>query len=513
MSSIRILLLIGTLCQLSGCALFYNYDAISEKPLRGGLSEPIAPSGSTIQPALTMPLADLEEAANVAAGKVLPFSGNGNQRLAEFEVRDPIFHSCLLCGSIDANWNYTVSKPSRIKVSGGQDLLSIVLPARVEGRGGLGGDLAHLIAVDEKSFLAAANIDLGMRLRANRQYCLEVQADQPSYSWTDGPSVDVVGQNCLAGVCFGPLKVDIRDQIDPTIRQQLPTVAAGLQGAIPCGPIRESISKVWRGYSLPVKLPYQDLYLNISPKALYFPGLGVTTTDLVFAGRLDATVALEATPGSNAPLPLPINNPLPITPGRFSLAVPISTPYYTFEALATQLLQGRRYTAQTPIGNVTVLPRRVEVFPSGEKIALGISFEVQYQYLFLNTSGTIWLTAKPTTKDNGRRIRLEEIVVTRKFSSPIWEFASALLQEKVVAAAQDGFELDMNPPLSSAEADLTRIINEAGQSSGIALSAKDVKLSVGRILTNDKLFQLEALLDASVEAKLGSIRIREGAGQ
>lgn len=53
----------------------------------------------------------------------------------------------------------------------------------------------------------------------------------------------------------------------------------------------------------------------------------------------------------------------------------------------------------------------------------------------------------------------------------------------------------------------TAILAQAGQGSGIVFNAHDVALRIERILTNDQLFQVEVVLDATVDAQLGTLNL------
>jgi len=133
---------------------------------------------------------------------------------------------------------------------------------------------------------------------------------------------------------------------------------------------------------------------------------------------------------------------------------------------------------------------------------------VEFQYLFfLNTSGTVWLTAKPEALNSGKKIRLSNVKVTRKFSNPVWDIASALLDTKISEAVEKGFEVDLDEALSKDEADITSAINSAGLGGTVNLVARDVKLGAGRMLAAEKAFQVEVIFDALVEASLGSVSV------
>lgn len=497
------------LSSLSGCALvdaLRQYDAISEAPPKGGLQEPMRARASTLQPSLALPLSSLQSAANAAAAKLLPFTGGGSQRIGKIEIRDPIFNSCIFCESLDVNWRYTAGLAGPVAVSGGADLLSLTMPVRIDGGFGFGGFLAGLFGLNNKSVAAAAELSFRSRLRADRNFCPAFHDTTLDYRWLQGPEVEIVGQNCVLGACVGPWRYNFGSHIDPAIRAAIPGIVGELERAIDCAPVRAELQKVWRNHSVPVALPYAGtMYLNIAPKALYFPGLGVTAQDALLTGRLDALVSLDAAPAGTAALPLPVNEPLAIAPGRFSLAVPVSTRYYTFEALAKQELVGRFFTAQTPLGEISVQPTRIAIYPSGERLALGIGFVLRDPNSVFGTSATVWLSAKPLAVDGGKKIRLSDITVTRKFSNPLWNLASVLLQDTLAKAIADGFELDLHHNVGHAQRQLAAMLATAGQGSGIDFAARDIDLRVERIFTNDQLFQVEVVLDATVDARLGTL--------
>lgn len=504
------LLAIVTL-QLSGCALFYRYEAISEQPQREASNVPLLPRASTIQPALTVPLTLLQDAANAAAGKVLPVENEGVERVASLEIMKPWpFSGCWICEHLDVKWHFALKQPSPVTVEGLDDQLVVGIPAALDGGAGFKGEIAKWLSMSDKSFGAAVVVDFRSGLAADEKYCPTLTGIKLRYRWTTEPYVQLVGRNCVFGYCFGPWNLEFTDPIDEKVKPQLQNVSSTLQQKIPCQPIRDQLAKAWKTYSFPVKVPYQQLHLNVSPQALYFPGLGVTATDVVFSGRLDANVSLDPAPIPVETLPLPPNKPLPISPGKFSLSVPVSTQYYTFSALAKQELDKQKFRASTSLGEVAITPTKVELYPTdnGTALALGVSVAVEFQYLFfLNSSGTVWMTARPEAINGGRSVRLTDIKLTRKFSNPIWNIASVVLEDKVTKAIRDGFQLDLDVPLTKAEADITAAINGAGQGSAVSLSAHDVKISAGRMLANDKAFQLEALFDAIVDASLGRVSL------
>ena len=512
--ALRACVLIIAASQLGGCAFFYRYSAISEQPARLPANEPLQPRASTIQPALSMPLVTFETAANTATGKVLPVRVVGEETIAKVRIEKPWpFSGCLICESLDAKWNYTVSQPAPITVTGEpvQNKLVVNVSGALSGGAGFGGEIAKWLSLSNKNFDAAVEVRFESGLAADQNFCPTLTGIYLKYRWLTPPRVELIGRSCVLNglACFGPWNLEFEGAVDNSIKPKIGEVKDLFQQNIPCAPVREALAKAWRPYSFPVKVPYQQLHLNIVPQALYIPGLQVTNTDAVLSGRLDANVSLDPEAVSTTPIPLPANKPAPISPGSFSLAVPVSTLYYTFEALAKQELDRAKFITNSPLGRVRLTPTKVELYPTdnGQKLALGVSVAVEFQYLFfMNTSGTVWLTAKPEAVDGGRKVRLSEVKVTRKFANPIWDVASVLIEDQVTRAIRNGFEMDLSQPFSKAEGDITDLVNNAGQD-GVKLTASDVKIGIGRMLANEKAFQVEALFDAKVDASLGKVTL------
>jgi hypothetical protein len=494
---------------LSSCAWFdflHRYDAISEPPVKGGTDLVLEPRASTIEPSVRLPVAALQSAGNNAASKVLPFSASGRENLASWDLRDPIFHGCIFCGSLDADWSYTAGLSRPISVSGAQDRISITIPAGLNGRAGLAGDIANLFSLSGKNLSAQVEANLRTGFSADRRYCPAASGVTLDYRWLQGPEVEVIGQNCAFGLCVGPWAYNFAGSVDPEIRKRLPQMVAGLESAIPCEPVRDGLGKVWKRYGFPVELPYLGrMFVNVTPTALFIPGVRVDTQDLTFSGRLDAVVSLQSTAIGEEPLPLPENTAAPTSPGRFELNVPIETPYAALERLMQQAVLGRSYRLETPLGWITVRPKNIELYPSRDEVAIGIAFVLDYDRYLLGTSGTVWFAGKFDASSDGKRIQISKMAMTRKFTNPIWTIASALFEGEVQKAVADGFVLDLSQPLQDVESQVTAALSHSGEGLGVNVNASNVSIGVGRIATGAERLQVEGQFRATVQAAVEQV--------
>lgn len=502
-------LVLGGAYFLTGCSLFdfvHDYENISAPPKEGGAGAQFPPRPSTIQPVVHVPLTQLQAAANKAVSEVLPINDSGRQPIARWEIEWPWPASgCIFCGNLDADWEYNAGLNGGITISGSENRFAIKVPARIDGKVGLNGEIAELLSLNGKRFRAAANLSFESGFTVDKEFCPKAKDTKIGYEWTDGPVFQIFGRSCALGLCVGPWDYNISRYLDPKIRSNIAKLERGLNDEIPCEPLRGELQKIWATRSFPITLPYEEkMYVNIRPLSLHIPDASVDSHNLSVMGRLDATVAVEGAPIEEQSIPLPPNSATDISPGKFSLAIPVSTKYYTLESLAKQQVIGRKFSADTPLGGIVIRPKKVKIYPSGDKLAIGVSFVLDYKYRVFNTSGTVWFAGSPESANNGKAIQIQDISVTRKFSNPIWTAASILLEGKVKEALADGFLIDLSEPMANAEKQLTDALQKAGEDNGFLLQARDVKIGVGRILTANEALQVEGLLDAVVEASLST---------
>lgn len=499
----RWIVVVVMLASLPGCALFdfaHRYQAISEPPTQGGVAAPMPVQASSLQPVVHVPLASIESAANIAASTVLPIHGQGRERIGEWRVEAWPF-GCVLCVALDVDWQYDAGLTGPIRVTGGSNLLGITLPFRVSGKAGLNGDIAKILSLNGKNIVAAADISFQSGFAPDLRFCPRVKSVSLKYAWTEGPSVQIIGKNCLGNLCVGPWNYNVDHYIDPELRAAIPKLTQGLDQNLPCEPVRGELAKIWSTRSFPITVPYEKLFVNLTPTALYIPEVQVDTQRLSVMGRLDAMVSVDNQPIAEKPLALPSNTPAPITPGLFSFAIPVSTRYYTLEALAKGQLLGRTFSASTPLGGIAVRPKSIRIFPSGESVAIGVGFVLDYQYKIFNTSGTVWFSARPVV-ENGKVLRLADIRITRRFDNPIWAVASFLLEDRVQGAISNGIVIDLTQTLTNAEQQVTASLNGASQGQGFDINAHDVSIGIGRILTADPALQVEGLFRATVDVTM-----------
>lgn len=489
---------------LSGCSIFRTYKDISEKPIEGGLDVKPKVSVSSIEPVLKVPVKLFDKTANNLASNIQPIIGNGR------EVVGRIYIKHIIDEYIHGIYKYDGGLYDQIKFRGGDDYIYFNLPLYLNGQVGLSGDLAKLFSLNKKNFNAKLNIDTKSKLNVDENYCIKPESTSIAYEWKEGPQFELMGESCIRifGIkkCIGPWRLNLEKYIDKDLKEEKERAENAINQTVLCSPIRDNLTKVWANYSSPVDIPYLGKrYLNISPEALSIPRLRTDAENYVVSGKLESKVAIQEEPLPNVKLELPVNKPYTGMPGKFHIILPVESKYYTLNALITQELVGKVIVSDTPLGQAKLTPKKVYLYPSNDKIVIGLSFLLGTEKWLFDTSGTVWLMGSLKSSEDGKKILISNLKVTRKFTNPIWNVASVLLQDKVTEVISKGFELDLSKQIAEVEMQVRNELAKFGNNSKVDLLIKDVNISIGDIVTAKDLLHVEGVFDATIEANLNEI--------
>jgi hypothetical protein len=166
------------------------------------------------------------------------------------------------------------------------------------------------------------------------------------------------------------------------------------------------------------------------------------------AGRLNTVVGKEPPPPAADPLP-PLGGKVQ-NAGSFSIRLPALLEYSGIEEKLKSSLVGRRL--QLPQG--TIVPTDFSVYPSGDKLVLGVSFQGEGAGWWPDTSGTIYLAGKPAYDAATQLFRVEQFDFTRKLSNPVVAAAAWVLQDSLRDQLQQRLVYDLTETIDRAQSDL-----------------------------------------------------------
>jgi hypothetical protein len=229
-----------------------------------------------------------------------------------------------------------------------------------------------------------------------------------NYNWTDTPHVDLLGQ-----------RIDLTEQADAKLRPLIAKLERELPGELGKLGVRKSISNAWASAFTVVSLNAENpqVWMRITPQALQYGGYRIDEGHLRLRLGMRAVTETHVgyRPAPPAASPLPPLERLANTPGDVSFFIPVFADYHVLEPVLMQALRKRSVRPFDVPGFDPVRARfdRVRIYGTENgKIAVGLTFAALEQGSGKPTYGTVWMTGKPVTQTNSRRVGFDDLRVS-----------------------------------------------------------------------------------------------------
>jgi len=474
------------------------YEAYRAHNLR--LSEEPALAGQAIEAPTRMtvlgvradvPLDVIRSAANQAVPKNYSFSGNGPDiggtvnlggwNVVKFKV------------SVGTHYEGSVSR-GEFAVTGSGNTVVAALPIRIEGKGGLRGDGARMLGLNAKNFRAALVIRVRATIDINPDWTPAVKI-VPELEWTDSPKVEIATRAW----------VDIRHHVEKPMRDQLDAVATKIRESISPDMIKREVEKVWRIYSMPVtSIGGVQAWAHVVPVDVGTSGLTVAKDQLQLGVTLKAhtEVSTDASPRAELP-PLPALKRSPVEPGHLNLGVPIRVGYDALRTAVLAEVANKEFSA--PVGKdakVSMIIKDVVMYPAGERIVVGLSFEANMPGRLFDATGKVFLTGKPVAENEGTLVRLTDVGFFRRLDNPVWGVASVLLEGEIKKAIEDGARIDLASEIAKRAAEIKAGLADPAKTHGVKVTVRDLKAGIDYIVPASKEIAMLIAVDAGIDTEL-----------
>lgn len=228
------------------------------------------------------------------------------------------------------------------------------------------------------------------------------------YAWTNAPHVDLLGQ-----------RINLTEQADRKLFPLISQLERELPAELGKLGVRKSISNAWASAFTTVLLNAENpqVWMRITPQALQYGGYQIDRGHLRL--RLGMRAVTETYVGYRPAPPtvtsLPPLEHLASTPGNVSFFVPVFADYHVLEPVLMKALRKRSLRPFDVPGLDPVRARfdRVQIYGTENgKIAIGLTFAAQQQGSDKLTHGTVWMTGKPVTQANSRRVGFDDLHVS-----------------------------------------------------------------------------------------------------
>ena len=479
-------------------------ELLSQRPQRAALATQFEARTSTMAPSIDVTYKALGEAANAAADS---FAGpaTGRSRIGcqnvGFGGSTPV-KVTLFKGCADYDWRINASRNGGITFKRAGDGIEVDIPVKFAGDGNFVGELAKSIQTPPKPFNGSFVVSISGMLRVGKDFCPRIEQGQAHFAWETSPDIELVGHTCLAlghdlKACVGPWKFPAGRMMTGQINHALQGQIDEINKKIPCDQIRNQLQQVWKTWSIPVPITNPPVYVALQPKALSVPGVIATDDGIRLIARLDATTAVSANkPPDLPPTHLPENSPISGPAGRFSVAVPLPIPYPALGEGGAERLKGKPIRA----GGAAITPLGVEIFPSKDKLAVGVTFRADVRRTMSGKTGTVWFTATPMIDNNGHAVRLANLTMTGKTNSRLWPAVAAPVNSELPKVIGATYGYDFSWLVRDAKTKLDQAIANPKNTANVKINISNDDLHLGRTAMLPQNFVVEGHFDADVTA-------------
>lgn len=483
---------------LAGSALAYkayeDHNArLSIEPKRSANMGKLSPRETKLALRADIPLSLVRDAANRAIPTDFSFAGNGPDvggtinpggwGIVKFDVK--------------AGTRYEgVVRRGELSVTGSGNTVVVALPVQVSGNGGFRGDGARMLGLQAKNFRAALILRVRLTVDVNSDWTPAIAAT-PELEWTQSPSVEIVSRAWI----------DIRNHVDKPLREQLNGMAANIREAIPADIIKREVGKAWRIYSISMeKAVGFDAWAHIVPTEIGTSGVKIENDHISVGVSLKALteVSTKASPNAELP-PLPALVRQPAAPGHLSVALPVRADYARIQAAVLAQVRDKAFSADVPGGKAKVVVKDVDIYPSEDNIAIGLSFEATLPGRLFDVAGKVFLTGKPFVENDGTVIRLADVAFARRLDNELWSVASVIFEQEIKKAVEDAARVDLEPEIAKASEALKAALGDPSKTEGVKIMIRGLKAGVEAIVPEAEALAVELKLDIGIDAELLAI--------
>ncbi len=400
----------------------------------------------------------------------------------------------------DVDYDVTIRKNGAPKVRSTGQALEVVLPIAAEGQAGFPGELARALGFDRKNFRGALDAIARVSVDLSSDWCPTVSAEA-DFRWTDKAQFEL-----LDGWW-----IDIDKPAGAELRRRIEEGIAALDGIVTCDTVRGALAPQWREVNLALPVPEagEDVaHLHVRPTGAGFSGIDYGADRISAAIQIDGVTELRSgpAPADGRPLDLPRLERIDTTANRVDINLPVRLDYGTLVGELNRQLAGRTFTGAIPSGEARVTIEEVTVYPSGDRLAAGVRFTADLDARLLGTSGWAYLAARPVLSEDGSRLTLEDVALTRQLDNELWSLLSGIFNDQIAEQITKAAVLPLDDAVAVARTQLDAALDDLRSKTGIEIALDDPRITLTALVPAAE--ALEAVARFSTRAEVSVVSLR-----
>ena len=390
---------------------------------------------------------------------------------------------------LDVDYSASIRRDGNVAISQVPAGVRFSVPIRIDGHAGFVGELANFLKLNKKNFRGSLTALADIALGIDENWCPTVKAT-PDFVWRDKAELEVAGK----------FWINVDNQAGPEIKRAMNDAVAKIPGLLTCDRVKELVQPIWHQYN--VALPSiggQPGRVLVTPQRVGFSGLSYTPTGAQIAMMLTAQTevlvgdlanmpvpqmpsASSSSPKQTGTLPLPKLETISAQQNTLNLLVPITASFSSLEKLLADALVSKTFEGKTDAVSASVTVREVKVYPSGERLVVGVRFESKISKpKSLAPQGWVFLLAKPAFDSATQTLSLADVDFTRIIDNDLWNVLSFLFQDQVRKIVQDAARVDLRPSINDARTTLRAELATAAAREGINVDLKDDFVGLSKV--------------------------------
>lgn len=487
--------LFGLMTVPTALAAYASYDwylsrnvLLSEIPRRTVGTLSLADRDTVMNVRADVPLELLRAAVRQTLPQEYAFGGHGSDACVDLGLLGKHCAGTRYEGVVRRNGDFTVS--------GTGNTITVAVPIKIEGNGGLRGDGAKLVKLDAKNFRAALVLKATVTLDLNADWTPAVTV-VPDLTWTERPEVEIVHK----------VWVDVRGHVEGKMRDKLDEMAQKLRETIPADIVRREVAKAWHVHTLPIPgTGTTPAFAHVTPTVIGFTGITIQDDQIRAGIMLKARTELStnATP-AGALVPMPQLSRVQPAAGKLAVAVPVRANYDVLRTALKQDVGGKTFSTTIAGKQTSVIVKDVNVYPAGDKLVFGIDFIANAPGRLFDTWGQVYLTAKPVTDKGGTLIRMTDVAFARRLDNTLWSAASVIFEDQIKGLITTKAQVDLSSTINKAVADLKEKIADPSKTGGVRITIREASAGIEQIATEALNLAALVRIDVGIDTTLQQI--------
>lgn len=249
-------------------------------------------------------------------------------------------------------------------------------------------------------------------------------ATEATLRWEQDPIVPV-------GPIGVPLSSLVGDQVHERFTETARTIDEQVRARVP---LRRVVLDAWNATFQVLAIgARQDLWLALRPTGLYMGDIAVRDGKVVLdagvRGRFRIVVGERPMPAE--PTPLPARSAPPDDPG-IALELPVVITFAAANRELDEHTEGLTIDPQIPGIEATVTIDAIDVYPSGQRVAVALEFSADLRGQLFDVEGTMYLVGTPTLDPSRNELRISALAYDAQTNRALLDVAEWMLHAAIL---------------------------------------------------------------------------------